>query len=99
MGDSDTDMFPILPSARYGYVREYVPEWIVKKHEAQAMKNHGDQTVERLAQRGGLSWYELYCTLNGIGLLDIRDKEMRQNEDHWRMKCMEMIGGCEYDHQ
>ncbi|SOY56839.1 hypothetical protein [Cupriavidus taiwanensis] len=35
---------------------------LVKRHEAQALANHG-QSVERLAQRGGLSWLELLLVL------------------------------------
>lgn len=39
-----------------------IPYWIVAEHEEQAMKNHG-QSVARLAERGGLTWYELYFVL------------------------------------
>ncbi|WP_334032946.1 hypothetical protein [Burkholderia gladioli] len=39
-----------------------VPFDLVKRHEAQAMKNHR-QTVERLAERGGLSWLELLLVI------------------------------------
>ncbi|WP_414451263.1 hypothetical protein AB4851_20610 [Burkholderia sp. 22PA0099] len=39
-----------------------VPFDFVKRHEDQAMKNHG-QTVERLAARGGLSWLELLLVI------------------------------------
>lgn len=35
---------------------------LVKRHEAQAMTNHS-QTVERLAERGGLSWRELLMVI------------------------------------
>lgn len=35
---------------------------LVKRHEKQARANHG-QTVERLAERGGLSWLELLLVL------------------------------------
>jgi hypothetical protein len=35
---------------------------LVKRHEAQARANHG-QTVERLAERGGLSWFELLMVM------------------------------------
>lgn len=35
---------------------------LVKRHEARALANH-DQTVERLAERGGLSWLELLLVL------------------------------------
>jgi hypothetical protein len=39
-----------------------VPFDLVKRHERQAMENHS-QTVERLAERGGLSWFELLMVL------------------------------------
>jgi hypothetical protein len=35
----------------------------------QAMHNHG-QTLERLAERGGLSPFEMACALAGSGLFD-----------------------------
>lgn len=35
---------------------------LVKRHERQALTNHS-QTVERLADRGGLSWFELLMVL------------------------------------
>ena len=40
---------------------------LVKRHEAQAMKNHS-QSVERLAERGGLSWLELLLVLTDMSL-------------------------------
>lgn len=49
--------FPILGT------KECVPFELVKEHEAQVLKNHGGQTVERLAERGGLSYQELACVL------------------------------------
>jgi hypothetical protein len=42
---------------------------LVKRHEAQAMKNHY-QTVERLAERGGLSWFELLMVMTDKGPTD-----------------------------
>jgi hypothetical protein len=40
---------------------------LVKRHEKQAMANHS-QTVERLAERGGLSWLELLLVLTDMPL-------------------------------
>jgi hypothetical protein len=40
---------------------------LVKRHEKQAVANHG-QTVERLAERGGLSWLELLLVLTDMPL-------------------------------
>ena len=39
-----------------------VPWWVIESHRKQAMSNHG-QTLERLAERGGLSVHELYYVL------------------------------------
>lgn len=40
---------------------------LVKRHEKQALVNHS-QTVERLAERGGLSWLELLLVLTDMPL-------------------------------
>lgn len=40
-----------------------VPWSLVAPHEAQAMRNHGGQTLARLADRGGLCARELYYVL------------------------------------
>lgn len=52
-------LFPIITPTRK---KEYIPYEIIKSHEDQAIKNHG-QTLERLTQRGGLSWSEVYAVL------------------------------------
>lgn len=49
--------FPILNSGG-----QSVPWDAVEPHSEQALKNHA-QTLERLAERGGLSWKELYYVL------------------------------------
>ena len=58
--------FPIL----MGSWREYrldcprtVPWEMLVAHEEQAMKNHGGQTLARLAERGGLCCSELMSVL------------------------------------
>lgn len=38
--------------------QEYIPWEILIPHEEQALQNHG-QTLERLAERGGLDWNEI----------------------------------------
>jgi hypothetical protein len=53
----DKITFPILGST------DYIPYELVEEHEEQAMKNHGGQTVEKLAKRGGLNYQELACVL------------------------------------
>lgn len=49
--------------------QEYIPREVLIPHEKQVIYNHS-QTLERLAERGGLSWYEILCILQ-----DVRDIE------------------------
>lgn len=42
---------------------QVIPYEMVKQHEKQVMINHGGQTVEKICERGGLDWVELYCVL------------------------------------
>ena len=62
--------FPILET------NESIDWNLIAPHEKQAMENHG-QTLEKLASRHGLSWYELLCVMADKKLLvDIKyDKE------------------------
>jgi hypothetical protein len=61
------ERFPLLSSPEQ---RRYYPDWpvtipfkLIAPHEAQAQANHGGQTLERLAERGGLSPKELLAVL------------------------------------
>ncbi|RVH56226.1 hypothetical protein CN213_15885 [Sinorhizobium meliloti] len=56
-------MFPILGDP----IVKAIPWAAITPHEAQAMKNHS-QTLNRLAQRGGLGVYEAYWVMTGQGL-------------------------------
>ena len=49
-------MFPILGTG------DYIPWKLIKQHEKQAERNHY-QSLERLSERGGLSWNETLCVL------------------------------------
>ena len=40
-----------------------IPWSILEPHQAQAMANHGGQTLRRLAERGGLCWVETLAVL------------------------------------
>jgi hypothetical protein len=64
-------LFPILPEDRRTI--KGCPDFILWKHiaphEAQAWDNHG-QTLERLAQRGGLSLQELWAVMHDVGIFD-----------------------------
>lgn len=69
--------FPVLWPYERAQIAEYeqhgiprhVPWSVVAPHEAQAKSNH-DQTLARLAERGGLDAHELYAVL--------RDKPWRE---------------------
>lgn len=54
--------FPIL-DAPAGCPKS-VPWSLVEPHAAQAASNHGGQTLERLAERGGLCPSELYAVVH-----------------------------------
>lgn len=73
MGDK---RFPILNSNP----KEYIPWEIIQKHEKQALKNHGGESLEILAKRGGLSWYEAQCVLSDsyYGIAYISDEYARK---------------------
>lgn len=71
-------LFPVLLG--YGRERirlldlgcpESVPWEAVAPHEAQALRNHG-QSLERLAERGGLSPLELLAVIGDCPLRDVR---------------------------
>ena len=48
--------FPVLSTI------EYIPLEVLIPHEKQALKNHG-QTLQRLAERGGMDYMEILCVL------------------------------------
>lgn len=54
--------FPVMLTRGDGPFKASVPFALVKAHEKQALENHG-QTVERLAERQGLSICELAAVL------------------------------------
>ena len=61
--------FPIHP----GSIREFpagprtVPWVLVEAHRSRIERSHS-QSLERLAERGGLGYEELYCGLNDLSL-------------------------------
>ena len=61
---TDARRFPIM--SREGLPKS-VPWFLVGKHAQQAIKNHG-QTLERLAERGGLDPMELWCVVHNASL-------------------------------
>ena len=57
-------MFPVLDAEKYpGCPREIPWRWL-EPVGIWAQRNHGGQTLERLAQRGGLSPLELMCVVD-----------------------------------
>lgn len=66
--DNDADWFPVLmlyDSKEYGKTRYYVPFAMIKEHETQCLANH-NQTPERLKERGGLTWAEMWAVVHDI---------------------------------
>lgn len=57
-------------------------DWnLIAPHEKQAMENHCGQTLEQLARRHGLSWYELLCVLLDKPFTEVKyDKEKNYKE-------------------
>ncbi len=53
--------FPIMD----GKHRAGIPWRVIAPHAAQAERNHG-QSLERLAERGGLCWAEAWGVLTGV---------------------------------
>ena len=67
--------FPILGT------NESIDWNLIEPHEKQAMENHCGQTLEQLARRHGLSWYELLCVLLDKPFTEIEyDKEKNYKE-------------------
>jgi hypothetical protein len=67
--------FPILGT------NESIDWNLIAPHEKQAMENHCGQTLEQLARRHGLSWYELLCVLLDKPFTEVKyDKEKNYKE-------------------
>ena len=67
--------FPILGT------NEFIDWNLIAPHEKQAMENHCGQTLEQLARRHGLSWYELLCVLLDKPFTEVEyDKEKNYKE-------------------
>lgn len=67
--------FPILET------NESIDWNLIAPHEKQAMENHCGQTLEQLARRHGLRWYELLCVLLDKSFTEVEyDKEKNYKE-------------------
>lgn len=76
--------FPIMtgdPSKK-----EYIPLELIKTHERQALRNHG-QNLDTLAQRGGISWSEAFAILNDISY---PSREEYVSEEYYKEKVKEI---------
>lgn len=77
------NLFPVLQPGHQP--QEYIPYNIIAPHEAQARRNHS-QTLQRLAERGGLSWAEILAVLSDKtwkemgwnGLISAKEAEARE---------------------
>lgn len=74
--------FPILRSGRDKHPFKWVPWDVIEAHRKQAEKNHL-QTLERLAQRGGLSASELYLALEDRALYDRAGHDTLTEKERW----------------
>lgn len=76
-------LFPIMVEYRNVKTTEYIPHDVIGCHEKQAMINHG-QTLQRLAERGGLS----YC--EALAVIEDR-KWTRIEQDEAKPKVLKII--------
>lgn len=89
--------FPVLnqqncrPRERKQMPRD-VPWEFAEQFRAQAERNHG-QTLERLAERGGLSPEEMWLAAHGYRLSRIRDISEQQAIDWLNGQIEKWIGG------
>ena len=68
MSNSSKDRFPVLGANRDA--KQSVPWSFIAPHSDRAEKNHG-QTLERLAERGGLSALEMLAVVLDLSWNDI----------------------------
>lgn len=79
--------FPIMTNKGH----EYIPYDVIKPHEEQALKNHGGQTLDRLAERGGLSWAEAYAVLTDSKIPHGKDYV---SEEFYEKKVKEIVSNA-----
>lgn len=89
VSDIAARQFPILQAGRGP--REFVPWDFVDRRSIrkQAEKNCAGQTLERIAERGGLSWRELLAALFGY-----HPTEVAKDYDH-RGHILKMVSAWE----
>lgn len=67
----DARRFPIMAGERGEGGRRSIPWALIEPQEPQARRNHG-QSLQRLAERGGLDIVEAYAVLRGLEWRDVR---------------------------
>ena len=73
---------------RYGpYGPSKIPWAVLAPHEAQALKNHS-QTLEQLANRGGLGPEEAYCIYHDMGY-QYGDQDLHEKSMTWLEKVLQ----------
>lgn len=84
--------FPILNYKRDNFPLASVPWEFIAPHEAQARRNH-DQTLRRLAERGGLSAKEMLAVVTGRNWLQMHaidnpqaNRQLLQHLQAWKEK-------------
>lgn len=77
-------MFPVHSASRKKFpdLPKEIPWAFIAQYERRAQSNH-DQTLARLAERGGLDWTELYWCVMGLpyGVTRREEKFDRENAD------------------
>lgn len=85
--------FPILRNLKFTREeQQYIPWEVIEPHEKQAVANHG-QTLKRLAERGGLTWYEIYNVLTDQNTPYHKDRDYKKLcepliQKYWTLKNM-----------
>lgn len=88
----DERQFPILNNVE-PRLKETVPWDALIPYEDRIMRNHG-QSLETLARRGGMSWFEIYAAIYGKDLFKDFDKNTDWRE--YRKLVMDVISGDVY---
>ena len=78
-------LFPIMRGSRI----KTLPWDMLSMHEAQAERNHG-QTLQRLAERGGLSPQEALAVMLDSGWSAVRHMKVAEAED-WLLQMVEVF--------
>lgn len=87
-----TKMFPIHPGTRREFpeLPDGIPWVVMVPHEQQARKNHS-QSLERLAERGGLSAKEMMAVIWDVDYDQLPMTETKAVEELKRFLTCEML--------